>query len=444
VICAPFFHGSEPAGAVEIRRATPPFEANERSVVALLASMLSTALSQAAEFTAKRAQVEALVHFEAIFGGAPVGIAMLTADRAIVTSNPAFCDILGYAAEELAGLRLEQLLYDGGNADAERGERRFRRRDGTAVWADVSLAPVRDQDGERPFVVAMVQDVSARKQAENERDRMEVELRLSQKLEAVGQLAAGVAHEINTPIQYVGDALRFLQEAFEDLLGLDAAQQRLLAAAEGVLDADLVAAVRSAEEHADVEYLRERVPAALGRSSSGLARVSTIVKAMRAFAEPASNALGPVDLNDAIRNTLVVAAHEHQPVADVETDLAELPPVLCDAGELNHVLLNLVVNAAQAIAPSGERGRILVQTRRVNDHAQIAVADDGCGMSLEVAERVFDPFFTTKDVGSGTGQGLTVARSIVERHGGTIELDTEPGKGTTFRVKLPLARNASN
>jgi PAS domain S-box-containing protein len=443
VICAPFFHGSEPAGAVEVRRATPPFEANERNVVALLASMLSTALSQAAEFTAKRAQVEALAHFEAIFDGAPVGIAMLTAEGAIVTSNPAFHDFFGYSAEELVGLRFEQLLYDddaGRDLPAGRLERRFRRRDGSPAWADASLAPVGKENGESPYVVAMVQDVSARKQAEDERDRMEAELRLAQKLEAVGQLAAGVAHEINTPIQYIGDAMRFLQEAFDDLMGLDAAQQRLLAAADGVVDPELVAGVRAAEEHADVEYLRERVPAAIERSSGGLIRVSTIVTAMRAFAEPASNAIGPVDLNEAIRNTLVVAAHEYEAVADVETELEAIPAVRCDASELNHVLLNLVVNAAHAIAPGGRRGRIRVTTRQAGDQVAIAVTDDGCGMSPDVAERVFDPFFTTKDVGSGTGQGLTVARSIVERHGGTIELETGQDTGTTFRVTLPIGR----
>jgi signal transduction histidine kinase len=258
----------------------------------------------------------------------------------------------------------------------------------------------------------------------------------------VGQLAAGVAHEINTPIQYIGDAMRFLQEAFEDLMGLDAAHQRLLDAAEGVVDPALIADVRAAEEQADVEYLRERVPAALERSSGGLNRVSTIVTAMRAFAEPASDAVGPVDVNEAIRNMLVVASHQVAPVADVETELAEIPPVPADAGELNQVLLSLVVNAADAISESHRRGRIRVSTRQVDDAVAIAVADDGCGMSPDVAERVFDPFFTTKEVGSGTGQGLTVARSIVERHGGTIALETEPGRGTTFRVKLPLGRAA--
>jgi PAS domain S-box-containing protein len=456
LVCAPFFHADAPAGTVEVfAAAANHFDSHARNAVALLAAMLSTALSQAAEFTAKRAQVETLAHFEATFQGAPMGIAMVTPDEAIVTGNPALHALLGHSEDELTALRLgADLLKDddgliagflGGEDDRYRGEHRLRRRDGSLVWSDLSLAMVRDDEGGPVFAVAMVQDLTARKRAEDERDRMEAELRLAQKLEAVGQLSAGIAHEINTPIQFVSDSVRFLQDAFEDLMLLSDAQDRLRAAAEGVVDATLVAGVRDAEERADLDYLRERVPAAVQRGLDGLSRVSTIVAAMRAFAEPASSTAAPVDLNEAVRHTLVVAAHECGAVADVRTELGKIPPVVCDASEINHVLLNLVTNAAHAIAEAvgddGERGCIEASTRAEGDEIVVRIADGGCGMPAHVAERAFDPFFTTKDVGSGTGQGLTVSRSVARRHGGELVFTTVPGKGSVFELRLPTVRD---
>jgi signal transduction histidine kinase len=279
-----------------------------------------------------------------------------------------------------------------------------------------------------------------------EREQMELELRLAQKLEAVGQLAAGMAHEINTPIQFVGDTVRFLDDAFTDVQGLVGDYRAALAAAvDGRPPGELARKIAEAEEAADLKYLQERIPIALKRASGGLDRVSTIVRAMREFAHPPTTKMAPADLNAAIENTLIVAANEYRYLADLETDLAELPPVDCNIGDISQVLLNLIVNASHAIADAAgvtdEKGTIRVSTRVDGDDVLVTVADSGCGIPDEVGARIFDPFFTTKEVGRGTGQGLAISRTIVnDKHGGSLTFQTAPGEGTTFELRLPVSR----
>jgi signal transduction histidine kinase len=327
-------------------------------------------------------------------------------------------------------------------------EFRFRRTGGEEIWLRDSGAVVTDGPDGRQLQGLMF-DVTVAKRVEAERGRLEAELRLGQKLEAVGQLAAGIAHEINTPIQFVGDTVCVLEQAFGDLLTLQEVQDELArAAAAGAIPPGLLERLAQARVDADLEYLRERVPGAFDRAADGIDRVATIVGAMREFAHPATAEQVPVDLNRTLRNTLIVAANEYKYVADLQTDLEELPPVVCNAGDVSQAFLNLIVNAAHAIADrvgdSGERGEIRVQTRLDDDGVVVSIGDTGCGIPAEIAGRVFDPFFTTKVVGRGTGQGLAIARVlVVEHHAGTIEFDTEPGRGTTFRVRLPIAGRAA-
>lgn len=280
----------------------------------------------------------------------------------------------------------------------------------------------------------------------DQRERVEMELRLAQKLEAVGRLASGIAHEINTPIQYIGDSVHFLKTAFEDLQALlDRYREGCEALARQPDQAAMLAAIREAEEVADLDYLRENVPPALERTLTGIDHVAGIVRAMKEFAHPDQRNKTLADLNQALLNTLVVARNEYKYVADVETDLGELPPVSCYPSDLNQVFLNLIVNAAHAIAEvvgsAPQRGRITVTTRRLDgDRVEIAVADTGGGIPDTIRDRVYDPFFTTKPIGQGTGQGLAIARSIVvDKHQGALQFDSAPGQGTTFYIRLPVS-----
>ena len=295
-----------------------------------------------------------------------------------------------------------------------------------------------------------LQDANAKLHTEiAQREKMELELRLAQKLEAVGQLASGIAHEINTPIQYIGDSLHFLRSAFTDLTGLLAVYQALWRSfSQTPQGADWQARVQDAEDAADLDYLREQVPQAFERTLEGVGRVAGIVRAMKEFAHPDQREQSSADLNKALLNTLIVARNEYKYVAELETDLGELPPVLCYLSDLNQVFLNLVVNAAHAIGEvigGGEqKGRITIRSRNLGERVEIAVADTGGGIAEAIRERIFDPFFTTKPVGQGTGQGLAIARSIVvDKHRGSLTFETEIGRGTTFYIRLPVSGRAA-
>jgi len=279
-----------------------------------------------------------------------------------------------------------------------------------------------------------------------EHQKLQCELAQAQKLESVGQLAAGIAHEINTPIQYVGDNTRFLQDAFK-YLGevLDCLEHLLEAAKDGEVAASLVEQVESAMEQADLGYLTDEIPRAIDESLVGVERVASIVRAMKEFSHPGTDEKTPIDLREAIQTTVTVARNEWKYVAEIVSEFdSELPCVPCLPGELNQVLLNLIVNAAHAIGDvvgkdGTTKGTITIGTRRMEPWAEIFVRDTGAGIPESARSRIFDPFFTTKQVGRGTGQGLAMARSVVvDKHGGTIEFDTELGKGTEFRIRFPM------
>ncbi len=279
-----------------------------------------------------------------------------------------------------------------------------------------------------------------------EEKMMEIELRQAQKLESVGRLAAGVAHEINTPIQFVSDSIHFVRDAMPDLRHvIDAYRAVHRSVIEGTPPHEVAAAASQAEADADLDYVLEHVPPALDRSLEGLNRVAVIVRSMKEFAHPDETSMTDVDLNHAIDSTLTIARNEYKYVADVVTDFGTLPRVLCHAGDFNQVILNLVVNAAHAVgdvvARTGEKGRITVRTRCDGADAVIAIADTGLGIPAAIRDRIFDPFFTTKEVGRGTGQGLAIARSIIhDKHGGQLTFETEIGVGTTFTIRLPIGR----
>ena len=263
-----------------------------------------------------------------------------------------------------------------------------------------------------------------------DRERLEHELRRADKLRVVGQLAAGVAHEMNTPVQYVGDSLTFLDDAFREI-------DALLGAIEDE------PAVRAELAKRDVAYVRAEIPAALARGRAGTRRVATIVRALQSFAHADECEQHLTRLDDAIQDTLVVVANEIERVADVKLDLTPDVSLSCHVGELQQVLINLLVNAADAIAErhrtTRTRGTIRIASRVEDRSVIVTISDDGIGIPDDIRHRIFEPFFTTKPVGSATGQGLSLAHSmVVEHHHGRIGFESQLGVGTTFTIALPL------
>lgn len=283
-------------------------------------------------------------------------------------------------------------------------------------------------------------------EARADRVYAEEKLRQAQKLESVGQLAAGIAHEINTPMQYIGDNTNFLKATVGRLI--DVAQAAQGATSEGATEEHL-AELRKSIERSKLPMLIERAPKAADDALAGVQSVSRIVSAMKRFSHPGSEDAGPVDVNDAIDTTLTVCRNEWKYCAELETDFEEnAPPAEGRVGPLNQVWLNLIVNAAHAISDrhGDDLGKITIRTRSTNNGAdlEISITDNGSGISEEHLSRVFDHFFTTKDVGVGTGQGLAIAHQvIVAEHNGSISVDSSLGEGTTFTIVLPTVQNAA-
>ncbi len=283
-----------------------------------------------------------------------------------------------------------------------------------------------------------------------ERMVLELQLRQAQKLEGIGQLAAGIAHEINTPTQFVGDNIRFLKDSWgpvAEFMTFCGTMQAECAA--GPVSSEHLQQFCELHQKCDLEYLSEHIPKAIDLSLEGVKRIAKIVKGFKEFSHPGSEEKQAINLNQAIETTISVARHEWKYCADVVTAFdADLPLVPCLVGEFNQVILNLIVNSAHAISNAAEKngngkGTITISTRQEGDWARIAVADTGAGIPTEIRSRVFEPFFTTKEVGKGTGQGLALAHAaIVKRHQGQLWFESELGHGTTFFIRLPLGTGA--
>ena len=380
-------------------------------------------------------------------------------------NSPSYERLLGYTRDELnATLAFTQIhpedrdrVIAAARQVNEAGvgqvlEYRMQHKDGSWRTLESHGAPFRNTAGEIEGVLTVARDVTERKQVDLERHAMEVQLRQAQKLESIGRLAAGIAHEINTPTQYIGDNSRFIRDAFTDLAPvLQTPRQLLDAARENRITPELLQSVEDLLQKADVDYIIAEVPKAIDQSLQGVDRVAKIVRAMKEFSHPGNTEKTQVDLNRCIDSTLTVARNEWKYVADMVTDFdPDLPPVTCLPGEFNQVILNLIVNAAHAIGDthpegSGPKGTITVTTKHDRGWVEIRIRDSGTGIPESARGKIFDPFFTTKCVGKGTGQGLAIARSvIVDKHGGTICFETETGQGTVFILRIPVAPPAKD
>ena len=279
----------------------------------------------------------------------------------------------------------------------------------------------------------MEEQIRQRTQAIEEANR---NLMQSEKLAAVGQLAAGIAHEINTPAQYVSDNINAIRDFFSTITRMLDAYRTLL---NQVGQPELMHAITDQERKEDLAFILEDAPVAIEQSLEGMSQIVQIVQAMKGFSHQGQSPKASINLNLALENTLLVARNSYKYIADVDTQFADLPNIECYAGELNQVFLNIIVNAAHAIEDSGKsRGLITITTAADQGYVEIRIKDTGCGIPESIRERIFDPFFTTKDVGRGTGQGLNIAyRIIKQQHGGELNFESEPGVGTTFIIRLP-------
>ncbi len=392
-------------------------------------------------------------------------------ENIIVYCNRAVGDNLGYQREELVGKsggkQIGTILSPERAAAAQaailagqefRFEEEVSRKDGSKFWTGATVTPILDANGHVTHTMSIGADITAKREAQRrqtelqeqlvaemkERERILIELRTAQKLESVGRLAAGVAHEINTPIQYVGDSLYFLRSAVEDISRLIDTYRTAIDSLGG--DPATTAAretIATAAASIDLPFLLEEMPKAFERTFEGTARVAGIVRAMKEFSHPDATEFSSADLNHALQTTLIVASNEYKYLASINTQFAELPPVICNVGELNQVFLNMIVNAAHAIHDAGKdvsNGLISISTEVVGEQVQITFNDNGCGIPQENLDKIYDPFFTTKEVGRGTGQGLAITRSIVmDKHGGEVHATSEVGVGTQFTIRLPIA-----
>ncbi len=380
------------------------------------------------------------------------GIITFDGECRIETANPSACKIFGYTKDELIGMDIRELRTE--TEEPTGPKARFsqsrtdelvplkgllgKRKDGTVFEMDLSGSKVQLED--RDLYTWLVRDTTNRR-------NLERQLAFAQKMESVGQLAAGVAHEINTPIQYVGDNTSFLGDSFGKLISLFDLYERLYdECREGDLHPNLCTRICEHSKKIKLKFLLEEIPEAISESVQGTSRVAEIVRAMKEFSHPGSAERTPTDINKAIKSTITISRHEWKYIAEVETDFDKsLPLVPCLPGQLNQALLNLIVNATHAIAESkgpNEVGTIRLKTRLVGDWIEISVSDTGCGMNETLCQKIFEPFFTTKSVGIGTGQGLSIVYSvIVEKHGGTINVESAIGEGTTFSIRLPVVVN---
>jgi two-component system, NtrC family, sensor kinase len=398
---------------------------------------------------------------ERVYEHLPVMMYASNAKGAIVDVNKFWLKRLGYEKRQVIGrssvdfmatvdpetrIRVWGQLSRGEDVNAWSVQ--FRCANGEVMDGLLYGAPIMSARGELQGAIATVFDVTELRIAQRARDQLEQELRLSQKLEAIGQLAAGIAHEINTPSQYVSDNLSFLHEAITELMPVLDVLNPLLELC-GDEHNPKLADYRARVDAADLDYVRQELPLAIQQSRDGVAQIKKIVVAMKEFSHPGADEKEPLDLNRAIEATSTVARNEWKYVAELELDLDEtLPQIEAVPSAINQVILNLVVNAAHAIGDvvgpnNTTRGTIKIATRRDGPDVEMTIADTGCGIPPEHLERIFDPFFTTKKLGKGTGQGLAIARRmVVDRHGGSIDVTSERNKGTTFRVRLPISAPA--
>jgi len=442
-------------GAMDVLNKTAPMEElNARIGNHLLLAQRSEALKEA--MNALNAATKRELHkVNFALNHTPLSILITNSSGIIEYANKATFDFYGLTEDEVLGktptifssgetpLNVYKNLWATiSSGNSWHGEIKNRLRSGNDVWERLMISPIISDDGIITHYLGIHEDITEKKIEEQKRAVLEMELAHAQKFEAIGLLAGGIAHEINTPAQYVGDNLSFIELTSEQLLnllhrclnalGIDGGTHR----PNGLTDD-----ISSYIDEIDLDYLMAELPLAIQQSREGINQVAKIVLAMKDFSHPGTQEKSLIDINRAIENTLIIARHEWKYTASVETDLdSTIPYVMGYEGGLNQALLNIIVNAAHAIAEVSDRtsGEIKISTEVIDDRVIIRIKDNGAGIPLQVRDKIFVPFFTTKDIGKGTGQGLAISYDIIVlKHGGKLSFDSEAGQGTTFIIELP-------
>ncbi len=367
----------------------------------------------------------------------------------IETFNPAAIEVLGYSTDELHGMSLTRVMtmreisrfmaarQEHGSADY-RAETNMTNKNGKIipVLITASIMPGATPEDER--IVCLAVDLSEQK-------ALQGQVVQSQKLESVGQLAAGIAHELNTPIQYIRDNMSFLETEFE---GIKSFVKQAVGALKEVTPQDTLypraQSLTTLVQDQDIPFLLDEIPNAIQQTKDGAESVARIVRAMKEFSHPGTSERVDVDVNRLLESVATISRNEWKYIAALRLELdPELPPIGCFVGELNQAILNILVNASHAVADANKAltrdiGEIALSTSFSESEVVIRISDNGLGIPARIRERIFEPFFTTKEVGRGTGQGLSIAyATIVRKHGGKLTFDSQVGKGTTFEIKLP-------
>ncbi len=421
----------------------------------------------------ERKQTEAALryserHYRRIVETASEGVWMFDADSKTTFANARMAEMLGYNPEQMQGRSLFDFMDEEGRRVyesylqrrrqglPERHDFRFRRRDGSDLWAIVSATPIFDDEGEFIGVLRMITDISDRKQAEielrqskfrlkakNEQlkqalgklKRTQAQLVQSEKMVSLGQLVAGVAHEINNPTSFIYGNVEHAEHYIQELVELLQLYRQHYPNPDPEIE--------GLSEDIDLDFLLEDLPKLLGSMKSGADRIHQIVLSLRNFARHDESERKPVDLHEGIDSTLTILQHRLKARGteiEVVREYAQLPRLDCYPGQLNQVFMNLLANAIDALEDR-ECPQIRIRTEcREGDRVVISIGDNGPGMNPEILRRSFDPFFTTKPVGKGTGMGLFVVHQVVvEQHGGRIDCHSQPGEGARFEIEVPIA-----